>query len=179
MPSITQFPKSVYKKLRMAYLLAVKYKITQAGKGFYMGKNNLIHCKKLLIGNSVYIGNNCHLSIDDLKIGDYTMFASRVSIVGGDHRFDVVGTPIRDTGRAERKGVIIGKDCWLGHGVTVLDGVEIGEGAIIAACSVVTKSAEPYGVYAGVPAKKIKNRFDNDSDIKLHSKSINGIYSNT
>jgi chloramphenicol O-acetyltransferase type B len=174
MPSITQFPKKVYKALRMAYLLTVKYKFTEVGKGFYMGKNNFINCKKLTVGNFVYIGNNCHLSIDDLKIGDYTMFASRVSIIGGDHRFDVVGVPIRDTGRAERKGVVIGKDCWLGHGVTVLDGVEIGEGAIIAACSVVTKSVEPYSIYAGIPAKKLRMRFDNDCDIKLHSKSING-----
>jgi chloramphenicol O-acetyltransferase type B len=176
MPSITQFPKILYKKLRVAYLLTFKYRITSVGKDFYMGRNNLIHCKDIRIGDFVYIGNNCHLSIDTLDIGDYTMLASQVSIVGGDHRFDIAGVPIRNTGRAERKGVIIGKDCWLGHGVTVLDGVELGEGAIIAAGSVVTRSVEPYSVYAGVPAKRIKDRFQNNADIRLHSKSINGIY---
>ncbi|HMG82325.1 MAG TPA: hypothetical protein VK559_04775, partial [Ferruginibacter sp.] len=62
-----------------------------------MGKDNIIKCFELNIGDFVYIGNNCHLSIDDLKIGDYTMIASRVSIVGGDHRFDIVGVPIRET----------------------------------------------------------------------------------
>ena len=168
--------KKVLKHIRMFFLLTFVYKISEAGRAFYMGKHNLINCKDIRIGDFVYIGNNCHLSIDTLQIDDYTMLASQVSIVGGDHRFDIAGTPIRDTGRAERKGVIIGKDCWLGHGVTVLDGVEIGEGAIIAAGAVVTRSVEAYSVYAGVPAKKIRDRFQNNADIKLHSKSINGIY---
>lgn len=141
-----------------------------------MGRNSIIRCGKIIVGDSVYIGNNCHLSVSSLVIGDYTLFASQVSVVGGDHRFDIVGTPIRDTGRSERKGVIINKDCWLGHGVTILDGVEIGEGAIIAAGSVVTRSVSPYSIYAGVPAKKIRDRFATPQDAQQHSKSINGIY---
>jgi len=176
MQSIFRLAKAVYKKGRMWLLLTFKYKFNSVGKDFYIGRNCSINCKKIDVGNLVFIGNNCHLSVDNVRIGDYTMFASQVSIVGGDHRFDIVGTPTRNTGREERKGVSIGKDCWIGHGVIVLDGVNIEEGTIVAAGSVVTKSLEPYSIYAGVPAKKIRKRFDKDSEIQFHSKSINGVF---
>ena len=163
--------KVLLKKIRVLFLLTFKYKITSIGAGFYIGRNCFINCKKIVIGNSVYIGNNCHLSVDDIKIDDFTLLASQVSIVGGDHRFDVVGVPIKNTGRAVRKGVSIGKVCWIGHGVTILDGINIGEGAIIAAGSIVTKSVQPYSINAGVPAKKIKMRFS-DEDIAEHKKRL-------
>ena len=162
----------------MFLLLHFKYSIKKVGVNFYMGRSNIINCRNLIIGDHVYIGNNCHLSIDDLSIDDYTLLASGISIIGGDHVFDVPGKPIRTTGRAERKGVVIGKDCWIGHGSIILDGVQIGEGSIIAAGSIVTKNVEPYSIYAGMPAKKIKNRFKDIFDNVLHSKSIKGIYSN-
>lgn len=165
--------KATLKKMRMKFLLTFKYNIKVVGKGFYMGRGNLINCKHLTIEDDVYIGNNCHISVESLKIGTYTMLASRVSIVGGDHRYDVVGIPIKHTGRSIRKGVVIGKDCWLGHGVTILDGVEIGEGTIVAAGAIVTKSLDPYGIYAGIPAKRIRDRFAAEKDAVAHSKSIN------
>lgn len=55
--------------------------------------------------------------------------------------------------------VIIGNDVWIGYGVKIMEGVTIGDGAIIGAGSIVTKNVEPYGIYVGVPAKKIKERF--------------------
>ena len=169
--------KELLKSLRAFYLIHFKIKPKKAGHNFYCGYGSIIQKNSLVLGNNVYIGNNCHLSVDHLEIDDNVMFASQVSIVGGDHRFDVVGVPIRNTGRAVRKGVKIAKDCWVGHGVIILDGVQIGEGTIVAAGSVVTKSLEPYGIYAGIPAKKIRDRFDNDSDKIKHSKAIQGIYS--
>lgn len=56
------------------------------------------------------------------------------------------------------KGIIIEDDVWIGAGVKVLDGVTIAQGCVIGANSVVTKSTEPYGIYVGVPARKIKSR---------------------
>ena len=158
--------KKFLKRVRMLLLLTFRYNIKKTGKNFHMGNGNMIRCKNLIIGNSVYMGNNCHLSLDSIHIDDYALLASQVSIVGGDHRFDVVGVPIRDTGRAIRKGVYIGKDSWIGHGVIIMDGVNIGEGAVIAAGAVVTKSVEPYTVYAGIPARKLRNRFSEQEVIE-------------
>jgi phosphonate metabolism protein (transferase hexapeptide repeat family) len=56
--------------------------------------------------------------------------------------------------------VVIGHDVWMGHGAIVMPGLSIGHGAVIAAGAVVTKSIEPYAVVAGVPAKRIKWRFE-------------------
>lgn len=55
---------------------------------------------------------------------------------------------------------IIGNDCWIGRNVTILSGVSIGDGVIVGAGSIVTNDLAPYGIYAGVPAKLIKYRFD-------------------
>ena len=54
---------------------------------------------------------------------------------------------------------VIGNDVWIGFGVIVLNGVQIGDGAVVAAGSVVTKDVEPYTIVAGVPARPVKKRF--------------------
>ena len=65
--------------------------------------------------------------------------------------------PIRLQG-VSRQGIHIGPNCWVGAKVTVLDGVTIGEGSVVAAGAVVTKDIPPYSIAAGVPAKVIKRR---------------------
>lgn len=62
----------------------------------------------------------------------------------------------------DNKPVTIGNDVWIGAYVSILPGVQIGDGAIIAAGAVVTKDVEPYAIVGGVPAKTIRYRFDND-----------------
>lgn len=59
---------------------------------------------------------------------------------------------------------IIGNDCWIGYGVTILNGVHIADGTVVAAGSVVTKDTEPYSIVAGNPAKLIRKRF-NENEI--------------
>ncbi len=63
----------------------------------------------------------------------------------------------------EVKRTYVGNDVWIGARCTVLDGVNIGDGAIIAAGSVVTKDVEPYSIVGGVPAKLIRKRFSTSS----------------
>lgn len=160
----------------MFYLLNFKYKFKKTGKNFYCGRDLWVRPNTVSLGDFVFINNYAHLGVNDLQIDDYVMFGPNVSIVGGDHRFDVVGTPSRNTGRAESKPVVIQKDAWLGAGSIIVHGVTIGEGSIIAAGSLVINDVPPYTIYGGHPAKFIKNRFENKTDVEQHSKSIKGIY---
>ncbi len=67
-----------------------------------------------------------------------------------------------------QKGDInIGNDVWIGYNATIMAGVNIGDGAIIAANSIVTKDVEPYTIVGGNPAKKIRKRFSEDIIAKL------------
>lgn len=63
--------------------------------------------------------------------------------------------------------VTIGHDVWIGMRAIVLDGITVGNGAVIAANSVVTKDVPPYAIVAGIPARIIKYRFDGDKIDKL------------
>jgi len=107
----------------------------------------------------------------NFSIGKYCSVADRVVVVlGGEHDKDWVSTyPFIDRlklkeyehfKRPRYKGdVVIGHDVWIANNVTILSGVCIGNGAVIGAGSVVTKDVPDYAVFAGNPAKHIKNRF--------------------
>jgi acetyltransferase-like isoleucine patch superfamily enzyme len=106
-----------------------------------------------------------------LKIGRFCAIADGVIILlGGEHRIDWVTTyPFSKlfpkakgfTGHPRSRGdVIIGNDVWIGTDALILSGVEIGNGAVIAARSVVTEDVAPYSIVAGNPAKHIKFRFN-------------------
>lgn len=111
-----------------------------------------------------------------LKIGKFCSIAKNVTIfLGGNHRPDWISTypffeifddlkPVKKTiGHPSTKGdVIIGNDVWIGRNATILSGVNIGNGAVVAAEAVVTKSIAPYEIWAGNPAKLIKRRFDDN-----------------
>ncbi|MDX1719336.1 MAG: CatB-related O-acetyltransferase [Salegentibacter mishustinae] len=105
---------------------------------------------------------------EKLKIGCFVSIADNVTfILSGGHHTDTFTTfPLKTICLNEKepealcKGpIIIEDDVWIGYGVTVLSGIKIGKGAIVAAGAVVTSSLEPYGIYGGVPAKLIKYRF--------------------
>jgi phosphonate metabolism protein (transferase hexapeptide repeat family) len=62
--------------------------------------------------------------------------------------------------KRQKARVVIGHDVWIGHGAIILPGISIGHGAVVAAGAVVTRNVEPYAIVAGVPAKRIKWRFE-------------------
>ena len=106
-----------------------------------------------------------------IQIEDNVLIGPRVTIVTGDHRSDIIGKHIIDVGENEKKqendqDVIIENGAWIGANVTILKGVRIGTDAIIAAGSVVTKNVDPYSVFGGVPAKKIKDRFSKNDQLR-------------
>lgn len=140
----------------------------EVGEGFSLGRNSIIECtgvirelgEKLTIGKNVGIAANAFISMrGPVEIGDDTIFGPDVAIHAENHNFDQLDTPIRLQG-ATRKGIKIGKDCWIGSGVKILDGVTIGDGCIIAAGAVVNKDIPEYSIAGGVPAKVIKSRKD-------------------
>ncbi len=128
----------------------------------------------LKAGYNVYIGPGCTI-YPKVTVGPMTILANNVSVMGGDHRYDVVGLPVGLTGRAEIKPTTIGRDCWLGAHSIINCGVNIADGCIIAAGAVVTKDTEPYGIYGGVPARKIKDRFNSEEDMLKHIEMISNL----
>lgn len=109
-------------------------------------------------GRYAFVGTDCWIAPRTV-IGDYVMLAPRVAIVGGDHRWDIPGTPVQFTGRPEQQTTHIDRDAWIGFGAIIMRGLRIGEGSIVAAGSVVTHDIPPYEVWAGVPARKLQDRF--------------------
>ncbi len=163
--------KRLLKRLRMALLLRFRHRLRHCGRDSYIGYQVVIRPRALWLGAESFIGPRCWLAVDDLRIGNYVMLAGRVAVVGGDHRFDVVGTPSVHAGRDVGRPVLIEDDAWIGHGATVMHGVTIGEGAIVAAGALVTKDVEPYTIVGGVPARPLRPRFEPE-EIETHRQAL-------
>lgn len=97
----------------------------------------------------------------EINIGKYCSISYDVNFVidDGGHTYNTITSyPFKSNKISENRGIEIGNDVWVGLGSTILYGVKIGDGATIAAGSVVTKDVEPYTVVGGVPAKIIKEK---------------------
>lgn len=158
---------------------AVVNKTIFEGNNYVKGQSVIIDS---YIGKGTYIRDNC--SFVKTKIGKYSSIAPRVHLVCGNHPIgkNVALHPAFYTGRSiaglqfshtmdyveykfskdGKSYCEIGNDVWIGSDSIILGGVTIGDGAVVAAGSVVTKDVEPYSVVAGVPAKVIKMRFSKE-----------------
>ncbi len=114
--------------------------------------------EKITIGNHVGIGEFAYLGgSGGLEIGDECIVGQYFSCHPENHHFGNLQESIRNQG-VSRKGIKIGKNCWIGSKVTILDGVTIGDGCVIAAGSVVNQSFPKNSIIGGVPAKILKTR---------------------
>lgn len=118
---------------------------------------------------------------DKLIIGKFCMIASNVTFImnGANHLTDAFTTyPFAIFGNGwetamegksyPKKGdIIIGNDVWIGYNATIMAGVTIGDGAIVATNSTVIKNVEPYSIVGGNPATEIKKRFSKDTISRL------------
>jgi acetyltransferase-like isoleucine patch superfamily enzyme len=160
--------RKVYRKIK-SFWFKYRYGLKNVHPTFYLGGKGSIS-SDLIAEEYVYIGPGC-LIPPKVKIGKYTMFAPKVSILGGDHIFNNPSKPTIFSGRPVMPSTIIGADVWIGANALIMAGIKIGDGAIIAAGSVVTKDVPEYSIYGGNPAKLIRMRF-NEKEIELHRKML-------
>lgn len=138
--------------------------LTEPGVGIRLGHH-------VGIGEYAYLGGGGGLRIDDgCIIGQY------FSCHPENHQYADPATPIRLQG-VTRRGIHIGPNCWIGSKVTILDGVQIGEGCVVAAGAVVNRSVPAFSIVAGVPARIIGKRRAEETaqESDLHSRSCVGI----
>lgn len=166
------------KTLRDIFLARVLWRRHHIGRRFHAGiRVRMLSRNPIKIGDDFYIGRDSFIECD-ATIGNDVIMANRVALIGRhDHHYQQIGVPIRKASHILEKDynwkgigqqVIIGDDVWIGYGSIILTGVKIGNGSIVAAGSIVTRDVEPYSIYAGAPAKKIRERFDSVADKNLH-----------
>lgn len=108
---------------------------------------------KMEIGNECFFNNNCSVTaVEKIIIGNQCKFANNLVVIDHDHAIENGHA----TAKLISKPVRIGDNVWVGANCTILKGVNIGNGAIIAAGAVVTRDVPEYTIAAGVPARVIK-----------------------
>jgi len=135
-----------------------------------VGKNLRVHEGVRFRGiHNLSMGDHVQIGVDDflqctggLELGDRVMLGPGVKIWSVNHVFDDPDIPIDEQGYHEEK-VVIGASCWLGAEVFVFPGVELPEGCVVSAGSVLTKKKyPPWSLIAGYPARVIGNRRPTD-----------------
>lgn len=144
-----------------------------------IGKNSVIrgelliyaHSGRISIGESCYVGDGSRIwSSESVRIGNRVLISHNTNIHDTDshsinaelrsHHFYAImstGHPKENIFDIKASPVVIDDDVWIGFNSTILKGVKIGKGSVIAACSVVTKDVPPNVIVAGNPAKIVKS----------------------
>lgn len=156
------------------------------------GRSNMVRIRKRLIGvhptasvhpssrvsrdfragKYAFVGSECWVG-PGTEVGAYSMLAPRVAVVGDDHVLDHAGIPMQFAGRPAQQRTHIGLDVWVGFGTIIRRGVTIGDGAVVGAGSVVTKDVPAFEIWAGVPARRVRERFDL-TEQELHRRALYG-----
>lgn len=165
--------------MTLSYIYAKILKKFLRGKAIY---NSMLDATtKVNSGSSIY---NCEIGrynnigydneLNNVEIGSFCSFSDHVFIGGDEHPLEWVSTSpvfesVKHSGPSKKfasfdvpecKRTYIGNDVWIAHNVSVKAGVTIGTGAAIGTGAVVTRNIPPYAIVAGVPAKIIRYRFD-------------------
>jgi acetyltransferase-like isoleucine patch superfamily enzyme len=137
----------------------------------YVSNNAILH--NVTMDNYSYIG--MHTQIRNATIGKFCSIADNVKIGLGFHPVDRVSTHpafysnnkglkffAKELSFDEYKPTIVGNDVWIGSHTIIFGGITIGDGAVVAGGSIITKDVEPYSIVGGNPAKLIRYRFDQE-----------------
>ena len=131
-----------------------------------LGEDSIVRESAMLItyGGTIQTGPRCTINPFSLlqgnggiTIGEDVLIASHVSIISANHQFRKRDENIRTQGETA-KGIVIEDDVWIATHATILDGVTIGRGAVVAASALVNRDVPPYSIVAGVPAKVVGER---------------------
>ena len=162
----------VFQRIRM-YLLRNLFK--DRGRNFIFCPKDTFSYGTISVGNDVFIGQGAHFSsITSISIGNNVMFGPNVTMIGGDHNSELSGRPmIQNVEKRpeDDQPIRIEDDVWIGAGATILKGVTIGRGAIVAANALVNRDIPPYTIAVGCPAKPIKPRGEL-KEILAHEASV-------
>jgi virginiamycin A acetyltransferase len=169
--------RTFIKKILLYFLNTVENTDTVSLSGISKGLNNVTfegknvvpdRCNfsgRIKIGYATTLGYNNLLS-GNIAIGKYCQLGVDVALHATNHPMNHMSIYINKNlfngelrKLKQENKITIGHDVWIGHGVIVVGNVTIGNGAILAAGSVVTKDVAPYAIVVGVPAKEIRKRF--------------------
>lgn len=113
--------------------------------------------RNLSLGNDVHIGTGCLIDLKGpVRIGPGSTLSPRVMLISHSDPGAAHGAPLAMTYPPEAHGVVIGAQCWIGAGSTLLSGTLVGSKTVIGAMALVRHRLEPNSLYAGVPARRLK-----------------------
>lgn len=163
-----------YKKIKQNKQLGLK-----SGSNVELG--HFVYPENIIIENNVHIGDNANMyAIGGITIKSGTIISSRITIHTSNHNYnsdDLQSLPY--DGRSYLKEVIINENVWIGDNCMICPGVNIGEGAVVAMGSIVTKDIPPYAIAGGNPAKVIKYRnIDKYNELKNNDRTYMQIKNN-
>jgi virginiamycin A acetyltransferase len=170
----TKFPLENYDRLCFLKNIIKNPNIIVGDYTYYDDFENVENFEKNVKYHFDFVG-------DKLIIGKFCMIASDVKFImnGANHLTNSLttypfaifgngwGNAMEGKSYPQKGDINIGNDVWIGYNATIMAGVNIGDGAIIATNSTVTKDVEPYSIVGGNPAKLIKKRFSEDVITKL------------
>ena len=162
----------IVRVLNRARGVLMRTRFASCGKHVRVDPRGLFTYETISIASHVFVAPGAIFSASKsfIRIGNHVMFGPNVTIIGGNHNVSEVGRFMMDVVEkkpCDDKGVVIEDDVWVGAGATLLSGVIIARGSIVAAGAVVTENFPPYSVIGGVPAKLLRSRWDKET-IKIH-----------
>lgn len=142
------------------YLIRSTNQITAGKMSFHNGGFVVQGSQKVTIGSYCALGENIRIITENHDYNYPTMqYVFHRQNFGKSHPGLLQNPPNIERTKG---GIEIGNDVWIGHNATILSGVKIGNGAILGTGCIVTKDVEPYSIVSGIPARKIKMRFNEE-----------------
>lgn len=173
---VIEYPGKIWHKMIVSSICRMR--LGSCGRNVTIGKNVEATWENVFVGKDVSLGaNNIFLSTKaKIFIKDHVLFGPNVTVISGNHTTDFIGKYISEITDEEKRNnddenVVFEGDNWIGANATILKGVTVHTGAVVAAGAVVTKDVPEYSIVGGVPAKVIKYRFSQE-ELEKHKMII-------